>query len=119
MVLEIDLDNLVGQAEHDGVPGAHPLLDVNHVHDASRLLLNILGDFFVWLRLLRSFEVAPEVLQQRNFFLEILGVVREGVLETHVLSVGTSAFHVVKVKAVGIEDNLGRVVKEYARRLVA
>lgn len=119
MVLEIDLDNLVGQAEHDGVPGAHPLLDINHVHDASSLLLKVLRNFFVWLRLLRSLKVAPEVLKQRHFFLEILRVVRECVLETHVLSVGTSAFHVVKVEAVGIEDDLGGVVKEYARRLVA
>lgn len=80
MVLEIDLNNLVGQAEHDGVPGAHPLLNVYHVHDASSLLLHILWDFLVWLRLFCSLKVASEVLKQRYFLLEILGVVRKGIL---------------------------------------
>lgn len=119
MVLEIDLDNLVGQAEHDGVPGAHPLLDVDHVHDASRLFLHVLGDFLVRLRLLCSLKVASEVLQQRHFLLEILGVVRKGVLETNVLSVGTSALHVIEMEAVRVEDDLGRVVKEDSSRFVA
>lgn len=29
MILEVDLYDLVGESEHDGMLGSHPLLDVN------------------------------------------------------------------------------------------
>lgn len=39
MILEVDLHDLVGQPEHDGVLGTHPLLNV----DATRWVLELIG----------------------------------------------------------------------------
>ena len=42
MVLEVDLDDLIAQSEHDSMPRAHPLLDI---HAAC---LRLVAQFIVW-----------------------------------------------------------------------
>lgn len=89
MVLEVNLDDLVAESEHDGVLGPHPFLDVDR---ASRVLVRILLVQFVPLDQLLFFsgvivllEVGLEVLQQCHFLLQFLWVLGEAVLGQHVL----------------------------------
>ena len=78
VVLEVDLHDLVAQPEHDGVPGSHPLLDVDgaglrlhlvlyfalHVHLCMLVTCALLG--------CRRLQVALKVLEQCDFLLELL-----------------------------------------------
>jgi hypothetical protein len=112
VVLEADLDDLVGEAEHDRVLSPHPLL---HIHDILHLALREL----VWVHwgrlvgfgLFTAFKVASEVLEKCHFLLQLLGVFSEGIFFADVLSVGTSSLVIVKMIAVRIEHDLGGVVK--------
>lgn len=61
VILEVDLHHLVGEAEHDGMAGAHPLLHINHVSQAA-LLRFWRHSLLVGLRLLTALKVATEVL---------------------------------------------------------
>ena len=63
MVLEVDLDDFVGQTEHDSVPCAHPLLDIYDILDASRSISHLIGHLGVGVRFFRTLQVASEVLQ--------------------------------------------------------
>ena len=74
MVLEVDLDHLVREAEHDGMTGAHPLLDVDHLRLLYRLLLRISDDLLVSTGLVSALEVRSEVLEQSYLFLELLRI---------------------------------------------
>jgi hypothetical protein len=119
MVLEIDLDDLIRETEHDGVASAHPLLNVNYVHDSASLLLHVFRDLLIRLRLFRALKVTPKVLEQRYLFLEVLWIIRERIFKANVLPICTSTLHVVKMKAIRVKNNLGRVVEEDAGCLVA
>ena len=55
VVLEVYLNNFVGEAEHDSVPCAHPLLNVNDVLDATLPPLHIIRNLRVRVGLLRAF----------------------------------------------------------------
>ena len=75
MILEIDLDYLVGQPEHNCVTCPHPFLDIDNIHYATGLLLDILWNLLVRLGLLGAFEIAPKMLQKSDFLLQVFGVV--------------------------------------------
>ena len=55
VVLEVDLHDLIAQAEHDRVPCAHPLLYVDHVLDTALPTLNLIRHLCVRVRLLSAF----------------------------------------------------------------
>lgn len=89
MILEIDLDYLVAQSEHDRVLRSHPLL---HVDGAGRVLQFIgliqlvsLNELLLLLRVVILFEVGLEMLQQCHFLLQLLREIREIILLHHVL----------------------------------
>ena len=106
MFLKIDLNDLIGETEHDGMSGAHPLLNVNNIHDSTRLFLHVFRDLFIRLRFLGALKVAPKVLQQRHFLLKVFWIIRKSILLADILPICTSSLHVVEVEAVRIKDNL-------------
>ena len=69
MILEVYLDYLVREAEHDGVPRTHPLLHIDDVLNAALAPLHLLGHLCIGVWLLCAFEVASEVLQQSDLLL--------------------------------------------------
>lgn len=119
MVLEVHLDYLVREAEHDGMACAHPLLYVYDVLDATSSSLDLIRYLLVWVGLLSAFQIAPEVLEQSDFLLKILGVFSESVLLSNILSICTTALHVVEMEAIGVKTDLGGVVEEDTSGLVA
>ena len=94
MVLEADLDYLVGEAEHYSMLSAHPLLNI---HDWLALAAIRAASFVLHLHvalhvcglsagrpiLTRSivlwtiFEIGPEMLKKGYFLLKLLGEVEE------------------------------------------
>lgn len=120
MILEIDLDNLVAQSEHNRMFGPHPLLDVDR-WDTRHWWLDLLRHTIFILLVLIAFKIGTEVLQQRNFLLEILGIVSEVVSLHDVLLLrrrNSFPFVVIEGVAVRVNDNLGRVVEEDTSSLV-
>lgn len=94
MVLEADLDYLVGEAEHYGMLSAHPLLNIHDwlalapIRAASFVLhldvaLHVCGLSAGRPILTRSivlwtiFEIGPEMLKKGHFLLKLLGEVEE------------------------------------------
>lgn len=72
MILEVDLDNFVGESEHDCVFGAHPLLDVDRAAGGRRsLLFLVLG---------HTLQVTLEVLQEGYFLVQVFRLVFQGLL---------------------------------------
>lgn len=70
MVLEVYLDDLVAEPEHDGMSGPHPLLHVDDILDFPHFLSGIVGILLnEVLGLVVALEVAPEVLQKGDFLL--------------------------------------------------
>ena len=63
MILEVDLDDLVREAEHDCVPRTHPLLHINDVLYATLAPLHFLGHLGVGVGLFCAFKIASKVLQ--------------------------------------------------------
>lgn len=117
VVLEVDLDHLVGQSEHDGVSRPHPLLYVHDVFDLALFLaVGILFCYVLWAVI--ALQVAPEMLKEGHFLLELLRVLREGILFADVLPVTRASLHVVEVVTVRVEHNLGGIVEEDARGLI-
>ena len=106
MVLEVNLHNLIGESEHYSVPCAHPLLHVDDVLDATLSALNLIRHLCVRIWLLGALKVASEVLQKRDFLLQVFWVVCESVLASDILPISASSLHVVEVEAVWIEANL-------------
>ena len=119
MVLEINLHNFVRKPEHYRVPGSHPLLHIDNIHDSSGLLLHILWDLLIGFRLLSPFQIASEMLQEGDFLLKVFGVVSESVLKAYILAISTAALHVIKVETVWIKDDFCRVIEEHSCRFVA
>lgn len=107
MVLEVNLDDLIRESEHDSMPCSHPLLNVNEIFDLSILwtIFRVLGHQSFWSVV--AFEIAPEVLKEGDFLLELLGVFCKCVLCANVLSVARSSFHVVDMVTVWVQDYLG------------
>jgi len=98
---------------------AHPLFHINYVHDSACLLLYIFRNLLIRLRLFRALKVTPKVLKQSNFFLQVLRIIRERILKANILSICTSALHVVKMETIRIKNNLGRVIEKYTSCFVA
>ena len=119
MILEVDLNDFVREAEHDGMPRAHPLFNVNDVLNATLPPRDLIGHFGVGVGLLRAFKIAAEVLQQGHLLLQLLREVRESELAANILTIGTAALHVIEVEAVRVEANLRGVVEEDSSSLVA
>ena len=118
MILEVHLDHLVRESEHDGMTSPHPLLNIHNILNFPVLLGEVVRDLLVRLRLLSALEVAAEVLQKGHLLLEVLGVLCQGILFADVLAVGLAPLHVVEVEAIGVQHDLGTVVKEDTGRLV-
>ena len=112
MVLEIDLNDFVREAEHDSMACPHPLLDVNDIFDlALRQLIGVDLCRFVGLWLLTALKVASEMLKKRDFLLQFLRVLSKRVLFPDVLTISTSSLIVVEVVAVRVQHYLCRVIK--------
>jgi hypothetical protein len=103
MVLEVDLHDLVGEAEHDCMPSAHPLLNIHNIlHLTLRKLIGIYRCRLVGFRLFTTFKVTSEVLKQCDLLLQFLGVFSESIFFADILSVGTSPLIIVEMIAVRI-----------------
>jgi len=108
VVLEIHLYYFVTESEHNGMPGPHPLLNVHLLVSGRHLVLN-----FTFL-LEVPFQIRPEVLQQCNFLLQLLGVVVYTVGRHHVLPFRSFAFYVVHHLSVfRFQYHFSRVIKEH------
>ena len=70
MILEVDLDDLVGESEHDGMAGSHPFLDVDDIGHLSFFGDGILSLFRRDLGLFVAFKITLEVLEQRHLLLQ-------------------------------------------------
>jgi len=89
VILEVNLDDLVAQSEHNCMLGPHPFLDIN----AARWILQLvrlihlisLNQLFLLLRIIVLFQIRFEVLEESNFLLDLLREVVEAVLGHHVL----------------------------------
>ncbi len=120
MILEIDLDNLVAQSEHNGMFCSHPLLNVDW-RDTRHGWLDLVRHSIFILLVLIALKIGTEVLQQCNFLLEILGIVSEVISLHNVLLLlcrNSLPFVVIEGVAVRVDDNLGRVVEEHTGSLV-
>lgn len=104
MVLEINLYHFVRQSEHDSVSSPHPLLNVDYILDLSYFweIVLLLDRSICSLRLLTTFEIAAEVLQEGNFLLEFLWIFSQGILLSNILPITASPLHVIEVIPVGI-----------------
>lgn len=118
VVLEVDLHHLVGEAEHDGMAGAHPLL---HVHDVSqsRLFRFWRNCLLLSLGLFAALEVTAEMLEECDLLLQVLGILVESVLVSEVLAINCAAFNIVEVVVVRVEYYFSRVIEEHASGIVA
>jgi hypothetical protein len=75
VVLKVDLHNLVGESEHDGMSRPHPLLNVDDLFYLSEFLsvvLSILLHQALWLVV--TLKITPEMLKECNLLLEFLRV---------------------------------------------
>lgn len=91
MILETNLNDLVGEAEHDGVLRAHPLLDI-HDGPSCHLLCCLISHLDIAVYICRFaaswpispctvslsivLQVRPEVLKESHFLLKFLRVVK-------------------------------------------
>jgi len=71
VVLEVDLYNLIRESEHHRVLGAHPLLHVDRGIRVTGLDGVITST---------TLQLALEVLEQRHLFVQLLGLVLEGLV---------------------------------------
>jgi len=69
VILEVNLDNFVGKTEHDGMPRAHPFLNVNNILYATLSALDLFRHLSVGVGLFSAFKIAAEVLEQSHFLL--------------------------------------------------
>ena len=65
-----------------------------------------------------ALKVAPEMLEQRHFLLQIFWVYSKRVLPAEILRVRLVAFHIVEMDEVGIQNHLGGVIEEHACGIV-
>lgn len=87
MVLEVDLDHLVGESEHNGMSRSHPFLHIDDVLDFS-LLVGIFSVLFKKIfGLVVALKIAPEVLKKSDFLLQLFWILSESVLFSEVLAI--------------------------------
>jgi len=87
VVLEVNLDHLVGESEHNGMSCSHPFLHIDHIFHFS-LFVGILSVLFKEVfGLVVALEVAPEVLEKSDFLLQLFWVLSESVLFSEVLAI--------------------------------
>jgi len=104
VVLEVDLHDFVGEPEHNGVLGAHPLFDLDLAFRGGGLdELDVL---------VAAVQLALEVLQQRDFLVQVLGLVLDVLLLGVVVAFSGAALDLVEDFRVGFHDHFGRVVEE-------
>jgi len=101
------LDNFIAESEENCMSRLHPFFQINE--GSILVFVGVLQILFFF-----DFQVVLEVLQQRDFLLELLGIVGEGVLADVVLAVAVLAFHVLEVEILGVGHDLGGVVEEDA-----
>jgi hypothetical protein len=101
------------------MPCSHPLFDVYNIGDFTFRLNNAVGNFLIGLGFLCAFQVRAEMLQQGNFLLQGLRVVKHGVFFADILTVNGTPLHIIEMEAVWVKCNLGRVIEEYSSSLVA
>ena len=121
VVLEVNLDDLVAQAEHDRVLGSHPFLDIDgawRVLQFVGLIQEIsLNELLLLLRVIILFKVGLEVLKKSYFFLKLLWEIGEAVLGHHILLfIGCNGFSliIVELSSAGLRNDLGGVVEKYS-----
>jgi hypothetical protein len=125
VILEVNLNDFVAEAEHDRVLSSHPFFDV----DGAWRVLQFIGLvqfvslnellFFLWIVVL--LQVGLKVLKQSDFLLKILRVTREVVLLHHVLLLvrcNCFSFIVVELRATRLGHNFRRIVEENTSRHV-
>lgn len=93
VVLEVDLNCLVGKSEHDRMSCAHPLF---HLHRLGALypLWHPLGP-------VPALQLTLEVLEQRELLVKLLGVVFVEICYAFFVLVSRAAFEVFEGIAVG------------------
>ena len=98
---------------------AHPFLYVHNVCYFMRFLAWIDRSFGVFSRFVVAFKIASEVLEEGYLLLEVLRVLSEIILVSKILPICGAALYVVKVIAVGVEHDLGGIVKEDPSGVIA
>jgi hypothetical protein len=112
VVLEVNLHDLVGEAEHDCVTSAHPFFNIHNIlHLTLRKLIGIYRSGLVGFRFFTTFKVTSEVLKQCDLLLQFLGVFSESIFFADILSICASSLIIVEMIAVRIKHDLGGVVK--------
>lgn len=117
VVLEVHLHHLVRQAEHDRVPRSHPFLHIDDILHLPLLLAVSVLLCYVFGPVI-AFQIAPEMLEECDFLLELLRVLSERILLADVLPITRPSLHVVEVVTVGVQNNFGGIVEENARGFV-
>lgn len=121
MVLETDLDYLVGEAEHDGMLGAHPLLNIDDRSSLALILhVNIglhvsafpaCGSIVTRLLNIVCLEVRSEMLKEGDLLLKLLGEVAQAVGTHDVLLLsGANRFALIVVELASSSGSHGDVV---------
>lgn len=116
LVGEVDLHDLVGETEENGVAGLHPLLEV--YQGSVGVVHHLFWLFLVQVLLVGLFlQVVLEVLQQGHLLVQFLRVVVQGVAAHHVLSfqfiLHLLLLEILEEELLGVHDDLGRVVEEH------
>jgi len=118
VVLEVDLDHLVGESKHYSMSRSHPLLDIDHILHFS-LFVGILSVLFKKIfGLVVTLEIAPKVLEKSDFLLQFFWVFGECILFSEVLTITRSSFHIVNMMTIGVQYYFGRVVEEHTSYFV-
>jgi len=117
VVLEVNLDNFIGQPEHDSMTSAHPFLDVNDICYVF-LLRSLTFYRLSWFRFLAAFKITSEMLEQSHLFLKFFWVVCEIVLFAEILPIRCPPLHVAEVVTVWIKSDLSAVIEEDASCIV-
>jgi hypothetical protein len=95
------------------VTSSHPLFNVDNFGNLSLLLLYLLRDFFIRFWFSRTFKITSKVLQKCYLLLESVWVLKNIILFSNILTISCPPLDVVKMVAVWVEHNLGRIIKEY------
>lgn len=123
MVLEVNLNNFVAEAEHNGMLCPHPLLHVDAAWWILKLVSLIkkvsLDQLLLLLWIVVLLQVGLEVLKKGNFLLQLLWEVREIVLGHNILLfVGGNCLSliVVELRSTGLGYDFGGIIKENSCR---
>ena len=112
MVLEVHLNDLVAQTEHDRMLGLQPLFHVSWI-----LFTGLQGGIRrIWL-LTGILQIRSEMLQQSDLLLQLLGKVceRMSLHDILLLLVDKLSLEVVEGLPIDVQNNLSRIIEEDAR----